>query len=166
MSGFQQRKKLRLAEFDYGSVGAYFVTVCTHNRQCVFGACENGVVELSELGRSVQAEWMQSAEIRNEIELDQYVVMPNHFHGIVWIREAVSSERKSTERTLGTLMAGFKSACTKKFRESAGADAALWQRRFYDHVIRNEQSLLKIREYVVNNPLRWDEDPENPGPLL
>lgn len=160
MSGFQQRKNLRLPDFNYGADGAYFVTVCTHDRKCLFGDCENGVVDLSELGHCVQSEWLRSGEIRKEIRLDEFVVMPNHFHGIVWFREASSS--RPTTRTLGTLMAGFKSSCTKRFRESAGAGAILWQRGFYDHVIRNERALLKIREYVVNNPFKWDEDPENP----
>lgn len=161
MPTFRQRKNLRLADFDYGATGAYFVTVCTHGQRCLFGSCRDGVVYLSEVGRTIELEWQRSAEIRSEIELDEFVVMPNHLHGIVWIQSDGRTSAKY-ERSLGSLMSGFKAACTKFHRRTAGPNATLWQGRYFDHVIRNDESLRNIRRYIRNNPLRWHEDPENP----
>ncbi len=125
--------------------------------------------QLNDLGRIAAEEWLKSAQVRSEVQLDAWIVMPNHIHGIVMLND----ERKGTERpvapggpharSLGALMAGFKSSVTKRINSFRGTPgAAVWQRSYYDHVIRNQSSLNRIRQYIGENPVRWPEDPENP----
>ena len=130
----------------------------------------DGEVELNELGRIAAEEWLKSARIRIEIELDAWVVMPNHVHGTVIITDdrckgdrpvAPSGPRP---RSLGAMMAGFKSAATRRINTTRGTPgASVWQRNYYEHVIRNESALDRIRQYIADNPARWSEDPENPA---
>jgi REP element-mobilizing transposase RayT len=177
------RKSIRLQGYDYAQVGAYFVTTLIHQRECLLGDIVDSEMRYSAFGKIVEEEWKKSAHIRREVELDEYVVMPNHFHAIVWIIEpsdnglietnagvgatgrsplqARSKPRGPGQRTLGALMAGFKSKCTVRinaFRETPGKP--VWQRNYYEHVIRNDQDLTQIREYILENPARWTEDEE------
>ena len=164
-----RRRSLRLPRFDYTQQGAYFVTVCTDGRKLMFGDVINDEVKLNEVGRIAAEEWLKSVQIRTEITLDTWVVMPNHIHGIVMITDdrrrldrpvAPSGPRP---RSLGALMAGFKSAATKRINALRGTPgAAVWQRNYYEHIIRNEAALNRIRQYIADNPARWAEDPENP----
>ncbi len=167
-----RRRSLRLPRFNYIRQGAYFVTVCTNGRQLLFGEVIDGEVEveLNELGRIAAEEWLKSAQVRIEIELDAWVVMPNHVHGIVIITDdhcrgdrpvAPSGPRSGS---LGAMIAGFKSATTKRINTMRGTPgASVWQRNYYEHVIRNESALDRIRQYIAENPARWSEDPENPA---
>ena len=177
-SNKHQRRSIRLKDYDYSQAGAYFVTMCTDKKECVFGDIVNGEMVLNEYGKVVEEEWYRSAAIRREIELDAFVVMPNHIHGIVVIVESnvgaqglaplqqtqrgcVSLGRKP--RSLSTFIAGFKSAVSRRINDLRGTPyAPVWQRNYYEHVIRNENDLNEIREYIVNNPLKWDLDRENP----
>jgi len=165
------RRSIRLPGYDYGQATAYFVTICTQNRECVFGEVINGQVVLSEAGELAREEWLRSADIRSEIELDAFVVMPNHLHGIVVTRDVGAHGRAPLPlaphrppRSLGSFVAGFKSAVTKRINEIRDAPGVpVWQRNYYEHVIRDEDDLDRVRRYIAENPLRWEEDPENPS---
>lgn len=170
------RRSLRLKDYDYTQAGAYFITICTHNRECLFGNVMDGEMQLNETGRIVADEWVKSGEIRNEIALDVWVVMPNHLHGIVIFADPIGAHGDAPLRppgravlfrppkSLGSMIAGFKSATTKRVNQSRQSPGGkVWQRNYYEHIIRNEQSLARIREYIINNPLQWELDRENPA---
>jgi len=179
-SDIHHRRSIRLKGYDYSQSGAYFVTVCTHNRECLLGEITDGEMVLNEFGKIVADEWIKTGEIRDEIELDAWVIMPNHFHGIVMIRRgdrpvaptpvaptpvaptpaALPGPRP---KSIGSLMSGFKSAVTKRINEIRKTPGAkLWQRNYYEHIIRNEKSLENIRNYIIHNPAQWEEDENNP----
>ncbi|MDD5088043.1 MAG: transposase [bacterium] len=177
-------KTVRLPHFDYNETGAYFLTTVTANRECLFGRIEDGAMIANAFGQIVIEEWLRSATIRSEIRLDMFTLMPNHFHGIVFITDdlkahihaaprqdfgeahihaALRSSRKRTPRSISTLMGGFKGAVTARINTLRNTPAApVWQPKFHDHVIRDEHDLNDIREYIQNNPLKWDLDRENP----
>jgi len=169
------RHSIRLKGYNYGQPGAYFVTICTHRRECLFGEAVEGEVALSTFGKIVEGEWKISANIRREIELDEFVVMPNHIHGIVSIRDhhpvgatgrspLHSIHRTLPPKSLGSFIAGFKSSVTKKINHLRGIPGQpVWQRNYYEHVIRNEIDLEETREYIQNNPLKWLEDENHPA---
>ena len=150
----------------------------TTKRVCLFGEIQNGEIILSDLGRIIQDEWLRSAEIRKEITLDEFIVMPNHLHGIVLIadvahcRAALPSDktkppsRVRRPRSLSTLISGFKAYSTKCINEHRQTPGQrLWQPSFHEHIIRNDKELAQLREYIVNNPLKWHLDRENPERL-
>jgi len=167
-------KRIRLPQHDYTGAGAYFVTLCAHERKCIFGAILSGEVVVNDIGRIVEREWLRSAEIRKEILLDTYVVMPNHLHGIVVFpegreeragcRPALRGSREHATRSLSTFIGQFKAVTTtaiRRFAQQPGMQ--VWQMRFYDRVIRNETELNRTREYILNNPAQWELDEENPN---
>ena len=167
------RRSIRLKEYDYSQAGAYFVTVCAWNRECLFGKVVDGEMQLNDIGRIVADEWTRSCEIRQEIELDEWIVMPNHIHGIIIITDVGAHGRAPLQhdntvlhrepRSLSSFIAGFKSATTKRINQTRGTPGVqLWQRNYYEHVIRNEESLNEIRQYISGNPKRWAEDEDNP----
>ena len=129
---------------------------------------------LNGTGEIVDKEWIRSAEIRREIELDVFVVMPNHFHGIVFLRGDGDSRRGDRPvapttkhgpqpKSIGALIAGFKSTVTKRINESRQTPGMMvWQRNYYEHILRDDDDLNRIREYIINNPARWAEDEDNP----
>jgi putative transposase len=163
------RRSLRLKDYNYAAPGAYFVTICAKDRLSLFGDVIEGDMRLSDYGRIVDEEWKISAKIRREITSDAFVVMPNHIHGIILIEESnVGATGGSPVRSgprqhsLASFLSGFKSATTKRIndlRQTSGV--SVWQRNYYEHVIRNEDALHRIREYITNNPARWDFDREN-----
>jgi REP element-mobilizing transposase RayT len=151
------RRSIRLDGYDYSEPGAYFITICTSQRELAFGDVVGGVVVLNEHGRIVRTEWMRSVEIRKEVELDTFVVMPNHVHAIVWIGP-------DPRKTLGNLVAGFKASVTSRMNVcSDSPDQPRWQRGYWDRIIRNERELNDIRQYIMDNPLKWAEDRNNPS---
>lgn len=189
------RRSIRLKGYDYSQAGAYFVTICTYDRECLFGEivemsgeyqgecqksgeCHSPLREMvvNDLGRIVAAEWIRSAEIRAEIELGEFVVMPNHFHGIVLITDDIrrgdrlvaltpvsSTIPGPQQKSIGALLAGFKSAVTKRINEiRISPSLPVWQRNYHEHVIRNEADYDRIAEYVATNPQRWIEDKLHP----
>jgi REP element-mobilizing transposase RayT len=170
--GQHRRRSIRLSGYDYSQNGAYFITVCTKNRQCLLGEIENGEMRLNDAGRIVVAEWMKTAEIRSGIELDACVVMPNHFHGIFVVSDGRGTARRAptVERfgqpvpgSIPTVIRAFKSAVTKRINEMRQIPGEpLWQRNYYEHVIRNDDELNRIRQYIIDNPAKWDMDKENP----
>ena len=165
------RRSIRMSGYDYAEEGAYFVTVVTHQRECLFGGIADGEMRIDRYGEVVRDEWLRSVQIRREIDLDVFVVMPNHLHGIVVIRDVGAHGRAPLPlaphrppRSLGSFVAGFKSAVTKRINEIRDAPGVpVWQRNYYEHVIRDEDDLYRVRRYIAENPLRWDEDPENPN---
>ena len=168
------RRSVRLPDLDYTEPGAYFVTLCTRDRRCVFGEVTVDGVRLTPIGEIACDEWRRSADLRAEVQLDTFVVMPNHIHGIVVIRDGNPRDRRSPRahgraplhrpgRSLGALIAGFKAAATSRINRLSGSPGApVWQRNYYEHIIRNGEELARTREYIAGNPGRWAEDPENP----
>ncbi len=136
----------------------------------MFGNVIDDRMDPNGAGRIVEQEWARSASIRNEIELDAFVVMPNHVHGIVIIKgERLESSPKSSEqrgpakRSLGATIAGFKAATTRRIRLHTGeAELAVWQRNYYERIVRHERELIAIREYIADNPRKWAQDPNHP----
>ncbi len=171
---FQNRYRIastRLEGWDYSATGYYFVTICTHGRECCLGEVVAGEMHLSGAGMIVMEEWQNTARIRENITLDEWVVMPNHLHGIIVITGA--PHRETPHRgvstggwrsgSLGAIIGQFKSVCTKRIRAD-GFDFA-WQTRYFDRVIRSEPALQEVREYIRKNPLRWELDLNNPKNL-
>jgi len=165
----RQRRSIRLPGYDYAQAGAYFVTMVTRDRAGLFGEIVDGEMRPNQFGRIVVDEWERSSKIRRELETDAFVLMPNHIHGIVIHSGAVGATGRSPlqsgprHRSLGAFVGGFKSAITKRINESRETPGApVWQRNYYEHVIRVEKELKRIREYIANNPLQWEMDRENP----
>ncbi len=170
------RRSIRLPEHDYTQPGAYFVTIVAAGRKCLFGNISDSEMHLNRFGLIVHEEWHRTREIRSEIELSTFVVMPNHMHGIVVISSDAhcASDVGATGRSplrphgpkaksLGALIAGFKSAVTKQINLLRRTpNAPVWQRNYYEHVIRDEKDWDRIRRYIESNPLTWAEDGENP----
>lgn len=166
MSAHHHRRSIRLKDYDYTQNGAYFVTICTHERLCMFGQVVEGAMVVSEGGRIVTKEWEQTATVRSSVELDAFVVMPNHVHGILVITESVRATRRvaPTSTTLqsgslGAIIGQFKSTVTKRINHLPHPpDHRIWQCNYYEHIIRNEESLNHTRAHIVNNPAKWAED--------
>ena len=168
------RKSIRLSGYDYSQSGMYFITICSHGKLPIFGNIIAKILLLSEIGKIVNKEWQKTATIRRNIELDDYVIMPNHLHGIITIindkgrgtvHRAPTHEifGKPTTNSIPTIIRSFKATTTKQInilRNSPGSK--VWQRGYYEHVIRNEEALERIRDYIVTNPENWSSDIDNP----
>ena len=149
---------MRMEGYDYTLVGAYFVTTCTQNRICSLGSVNAGIMHLNDAGTIVLDTW-KSLPLRFPfVELDAFEVMPNHVHGVLLLN---AGGRDHVFASLGHVMRAFKAASTRLIRK-AGSEEFAWQRDYYDHIVRNEAELGRIREYIEAHPARWDEDPENP----
>ncbi len=174
-SGLQRypsRRSIRKREYDYRQAGVYFVTLCTHQHVNLFGHILQGEVRLSYLGSIAFEEWQYLALARKNVQLDRFVVMPNHFHGLVIIEESWQSNQLTghsspvPKRTssikagsLGAIIGQYKAAVTRRARsEGLVGDGRIWQRNYHDRIVRNEESLNEIRRYIVENPARWAED--------
>ncbi len=166
------RRSIRLREYDYSQAGAYYVTIDVQNRECLFGEIVNYEMVLNEAGKMIVEQWIALLERFPNIELDVYQIMPNHFHGIIVIIEDVDFQidvAKIKKPTLGDIIGAFKSITTHEYIK--GVDnknwhqfyKRLWQRNYYEHVIRDEADLNRIRDYIQSNPANWDEDEENPN---
>lgn len=179
------RRTIRLKEYDYSLAGAYFVTVCVWNRECLFGEVVDGEMRLNESGIIIQDIWNTTPNHFVNIELDEFMIMPNHCHGIIVInrRGEVSSPDSSSvpnkmnviktnkgggtpplrKNTLGQIVAYFKYQSSKRINQIRNTPGIpLWQRNYYEHIIRDDMELHKVLEYIRYNPLNWDEDEENP----
>jgi len=171
-----QRKSIRLSGYDYSQDGWYYITICTQNRANILGKIENGKMFLDEAGKIVDKNWLLISKKFGDINLDIYQIMPNHLHGIIEIVGAGSSR---PQPTLGKILAYFKYETTKQINsgaktapETMGAKTAplqkkqmfpkIWQRNYYEHIIRNKKELFAIREYIKSNPSNWDKDRNNP----
>ncbi len=162
MDRFVSRKSPRLAKYDYSQEGAYFLTICTQNRSPLFGEVRDDMLQLNSAGEMVAYWWTQIPIKYPTCQIDAFVVMPNHIHGILTIELSKLTDEQSC--SVSTVMQWFKTITTNAYirgvRESGwtGFDRALWQRSFHDHIIRNDAALDNLREYVTNNPARWVQD--------
>ncbi len=173
------RRSIRLKGYDYTQPGAYFITICTKDRAHLFGEVVNGEMRLNDAGRIVWEEWFKTATLRPYVQLneDEFVVMPNHIHGIIWIVDDVGATRRVAPTrvaptmdaphgpksgSIGAIIGQFKSVTTKRINDLRGTPGVpVWQRNYYEHIIRNEEALERIRTYIQTNPLRWAFDREN-----
>ena len=142
-----KRKLPRLSGWDYSAENYYFVTVCTHHKRCLFGS----VCDFSRLGKLAETELLRIPERFPGVRIDKYVVMPNHIHAIV-VLGCDGAERSRPLPTLSTVVGLYKSGVSRL------AGEPIWQKSFYDHIIRNEESYLEIWRYIDENPLKWRED--------
>lgn len=199
------RRSIRLPGYDYSQAGAYFVTICTQNRECLFGDIVNREMVLHSAGRMVETVWNELPKFYPHVSTDAFQIMPNHIHGIVVITrsDAVSSvgagpracpvvgqprengrsrdvgqprgvaptAAKSTighTLSLPDIVHRFKTMTTKRYADGVkqhgwpSFPGKLWQRNYYEHIIRDENDMARIREYITNNPAQWDTDRENP----
>jgi putative transposase len=163
------RRSIRLKDFDYSQAGAYFVTLCTQNRDMLFGEIENGKMISNQLGNIVIESWGWLFKQYNYIVEDYSVVMPNHFHGLIIIQDKLGDSRTAPtnapmkRKSLGRLIGVFKTASTKQMNKIRKLpESVLWQRNYYEHIIRNENELNTIRKNIIENPIRWEYDAENP----
>jgi REP element-mobilizing transposase RayT len=177
------RRSIRLPGYDYARAGWYFLTICCHNRAHLFGEIVGAygirpeitepTMKLNEFGIIAQNEWLKTADIRANVELGEFVIMPNHMHAIVglsglseWqnhqsgINDApgvFNTPLRSPSQTIGAIVRGYKSAVTRQLRQ-LGQNGNIWQRNYYEHIIRNEDSFLQISEYIIHNPGLWADE--------
>ena len=161
--------------WDYSNPGAYFITICTAYHQCYFGNIENAIMNYSEIGSIAEREWDISFDMRKELFCDAFVIMPNHIHAILRIEndaqthgvrpagesngEAVALAKGIAyrpQKSISSFVGGFKSAVTKYARE-IHADYG-WHPRFHDHIIRDDEEYMRIANYIMNNPKKWNDD--------
>jgi len=189
------RRSIRLRDYDYSSAGAYFFTLCVQSRECLFGDIVDGDMMLNDAGRMIQVIWEALPERFHFAQLDEFRVMPNHFHGIVILNhgrgescirpvsldstdgdgeDQNQGEHKvrpygTGENSLGRVIQAFKSLTTLAYVKGVNHltwppfPCNLWQRNYYERVIRNHNELTRARDYVVNNPMKWRMDKENPA---
>jgi putative transposase len=166
------RRSIRLKGYDYARPGAYFVTICVRERECALGGVVDGEMVLNDWGRIVAESWSWLAEQYPYITLDEWVVMPNHLHGIIIInddagrgasRRAPTAMVPAKRKPLGQLVGAFKTVSTKRINQMRDtASTPFWQRGFYEHIVRNDRELDAIRQYIIYNPLKWELDRDNP----
>ena len=217
------RRSIRLQGYDYSQNGAYFITLCTHNRECLFGQIQNGQMILNEYGKMVEQCWNNLSNHYDNIELDAYVIMPNHFHGIILITDNVDNvdnvrairelpihelpihelpihelpihelpihelprqrkhelpihelpihelprqqqkqrQQQRRKMLLPKIVGRFKTNSAKQINQMRNTPGiSVWQRNYYEHIIRDEKSLENIRNYIINNPAKWQDDDYN-----
>jgi REP element-mobilizing transposase RayT len=149
------RRSIRLKDFDYSFPGAYFVTIVTCNRSNLFGEMENEIVNLNQTGKLVCNEWLRLQTRFPGVEIDEFVIMPNHLHGVIIMNPSESKP------TLGSIVGSFKSSTSRLINALQKIKGIpVWQRNYYEHIIRNKEDLNRIREYIANNPSQWKDDDE------
>ncbi|WP_417265845.1 transposase [Brumimicrobium sp.] len=155
------RKSLRLKGHDYASIGYYFITIDARKHLWLFGTIKNGKMYPNKLGEIIAEEWEFTREIRKNVKLHEYVVMPNHFHALVEIcysenKSNVPGEYKAPSQTLSAIVRGFKGAVTSKNKSlKLGNEKGVWHNSFNDQVIRDEQHLINVKNYIINNVRDW-----------
>ena len=170
MTRYTRKKSLRLQNYNYAQNGLYFITICTKSSQHLFGTISNGEMELNRAGKMVQRIWSEIPQFYEGFVLHDFVVMPNHFHGVI---EIVSTHEQRTttgglslhkQLSISDIVHRFKTLTTRKYIDGVYTDSwegfhkQLWQRSYHEHVIRDEKSYMQIVEYVQNNPLKWVDD--------
>ena len=170
------RRSVRLKGYDYTQAGAYFITICTKAMQCLFGQVENDEMNLNPFGQIAYNEWLRTPQLRRNVSLDVFEIMPNHMHGIIIIDEPLHvinspnatgeagfnlltpiSSFRSPSNTVGAIVRGYKSAVTKQIN-LLGHEDAVWQGNYHEHIIRNEKEYQRISDYIVNNTRNWQQD--------
>ncbi|NES25190.1 MAG: transposase [Symploca sp. SIO3E6] len=167
---YRYRRSIRLQGYDYSKPGAYFITICTNNRECLFGEIDNQQMEINELGEIVIDFWLYLPTRYPNLELDAFVIMPNHVHGILVITEAIeqlpqrelSQQKQRRKMLLPKVVGYFKMNSAKAVNQRRlSSGRSLWQPNYYERIIRNEAELDRIRRYIINNPAKWDQDCDN-----
>ncbi|VEN75340.1 conserved hypothetical protein [Candidatus Desulfarcum epimagneticum] len=172
------RRSLRLKAYDYSKSGAYFVTICARNRECLFGDITDGRMAHSDSGRIASESWLWMGDQYGHVILDAWTIMPNHMHGIVFISGGRGGSRTAPvsstaaprcilpvnrRKPLGRLIGSFKTVSTKRINQMRDTPGEkIWQRNYYEHIIRNDKELTRVREYIDQNVLKWEWDRENP----
>jgi REP element-mobilizing transposase RayT len=183
------RCSIRLKGYDYSEAGAYFVTICIKGRECLFGEVVDGEMRLNDAGQMIRDVWDGLSDRYSGIETDEFVVMPNHVHGIIVIvgaplvgalenragtRPAPTRETKTVQSyrpapTLGDIVGTFKSITTHRYagcirqKNWTPFYDRFWQRNYYEHIIRGEGEMNRVREYIIENPTKWADDEDNPA---
>ncbi len=176
------RRSIRLKGYDYSQTGLYFITICTQNGFCLFGYIQNGEMFLNNAGKMIEHQWQELISRFDNIKLHEFVVMPNHFHGIVELvgvplvgtqtlvgtRNVLQPPKKGQPQgiapTVGDVVGAFKSLSTNDYIRNTKQnnwqpfEKKLWQRNYYEHIIRSDESYYKISEYVQTNPPKWQND--------
>ena len=150
------RRSIRLKDYDYSKEGAYFITICTYNRLCIFGKIEDVEMHLSSIGEIIKKHWEKLPSHHAHLSLAEWVIMPNHLHGILVLAERESLETRSG---VSEIIRGFKSFAAievNRYREMVGAP--VWQRNYHERIIRNEKDYQRIAEYLAANPAKWADD--------
>jgi REP element-mobilizing transposase RayT len=172
-----KRRSVRLRGYDYGLPGAYFLTLCTHQREILFGEIVKGQVALNQFAWTVREELLRTAELRAGVQIECFVIMPNHIHFVLVLHKTLPSKtgdlplaptarslRGPGSGTVGAIIAQFKAASARRVNQLRGTPGApLWQRNYHEHVIRTPKALAQIQRYIAENPLRWAYDDENPA---
>lgn len=170
------RRSIRLKGYDYSKPGGYFITICTQNRELLFGTVRNGHIILNDAGRMIQ-QWYFGLEFKfPDIQCDQHIIMPNHFHAIIIIvgadlrvcpktnTHAKPKQGEHTGSPLPKIVQWFKTMTTNHYIQGVNNngwmpfDKKLWQRNYWEHIIRDENNLNRIRRYIIENPLKWQDD--------
>jgi REP element-mobilizing transposase RayT len=163
------RRSIRLKDYDYSQSGAYFVTIVTQNRACLLGDIEGAEIRLKSAGRIVQDVWSDLPMHYPYAQLDAFVVMPNYVHGIIMLTDDMTvgagfKPAPITRHGLPEIIRAFKTFSARRINELRHTPGiSIWQRNYHEHVIRDEQSLSRLRQYVLDNPAQWEFDRENPA---
>ncbi len=172
------RKSIRLKGYDYSKTGLYFITLCVEDKQHLFGDVIDGKMILNPLGQIANDEWLNTSNIRDNILLHEFIIMPNHFHSIIEINfkkgknDQSIGAFKSPSQTIGSIIRGYKIATTKKIKDflkeenirtgelqfAPTINSKIWQRNYYENIIRDEKAYQNISNYIKNNPAKWHED--------
>jgi REP-associated tyrosine transposase len=179
MEKSHRRRSIRLKNYDYAQEGAYFVTICAYQKQCIFGHIDDGEMFLSEYGEIVKEEWEQTSILRDNVELDAFVVMPNHIHGIIVITYNLNAKNNTPNvksvgawciikprqflryipKSLPDIIQNFKSVVTKRINNHHPLEyTRVWQRNHDVRIIKNKANLNLLRRYIISNPKRWQQD--------
>lgn len=162
------RRSVRLEGYNYSWAGAYSVTICAHGRKQLFGRIVDSGIRLSPYGRIIERQWKALPSHYPSVALDSFVIMQNHLHGIIVLTLSDFSQAGRTEciptpHSLGEIVRGFKALCSREINELPGSTGnPVWQRDYYEHVIRSKTSLNAIRRYIEENVENWGFDPDNP----
>lgn len=158
------RRSIRLSGFDYSSNNLYFVTICTKNRQSIFVGADYhppASIQFNEIGKIAKQYWEEIPQHYPYVSLDQYIIMPNHIHGIIMIEHKTRADDNPplhlVTGTLGAIIRGYKIGVTKWCRQNTDI-FDVWQRNYYEHIIRNKNDLLRIQSYIHDNPINWHKD--------
>jgi REP element-mobilizing transposase RayT len=162
-----RRKQIRLLGYDYSQPGRYFITVCALEKACIFGEVHDGYFDPSPAGNIVRECWYELPAHYADVHLDEFVIMPNHIHGIIIFSRPVGAKLKpgvevSLSRTVSEVVRGFKTFSARRINEMTGATGKpIWQRGYFEHIVRTNKGMAAIRQYIRDNPGAWEKDPEN-----
>jgi len=164
--GRQHRRRIRLRGYDYSHPGAYFLTICKHKYGSAFGEILDGKMKLNECGHIISACWHNLPEYHPHVTLNAFIVMPNHVHVIVVINRVDSESApvgSGEQRSLFEIVRVFKTSSSRRINKVRGTvGSPVWQRSYWEHIIRNQEEFNRIHEYIIANPRRWHLDRENP----